>query len=60
MILSATVTNLLLFDMAVWSFQVQVQSDVMNQGAFLSRLDTQISLVPFQVSTKKKVCSILV
>lgn len=54
MILSATVTNLLLFDMAVWSFQVQVQSDVMNQGAFLSRLDKQISLVPFQVSTKKK------
>ena len=54
MILSATVTNLLLFDMAVWSFQVQVQSDVMNQGAFLSRLDKQISLVPFQVSTKKE------
>lgn len=54
MILSATVTNLLLFDMAVWSFQVQVQSDVMNQGAFLSRLDKRISLVPFQVSTKKE------
>lgn len=53
MILSATVTNLLLFDMAVWSFQVQVQSDVMNQGAFLSRLDKRISLV-LQVSTKKE------
>lgn len=60
MILSATVTNLLLFDMAVWSFQVKVQSDVMNQGAFLEVGQTDFSGTIPSFNQKRKVCSILV
>lgn len=36
-ILSATLANHFVFDVAVWNFHVQVPSDAMNRGAFLSR-----------------------